>query len=154
VQGSAWFLGGVAVAIWARRVAKNAVLRGAHNLSVGRATIGWFLPIGMWWIGFGSVRAAVTQLGGSGKRVGLWQGAFLFANVATILASYRIRSFDLAESPHDVNNTLDRLVLAATISCATLVIAAIFATRAIIDTNRVVCDPPPGYLSQAGRPAS
>ena len=153
-RASAWVLGGIVVAMWARRVAKNSIARGARNVSVGRATIGWFIPIGWWWIGFSSVRASVTQLGASGRRVGLWQGAFLFANVAAALASYRTRSFDVAESVDDVNNTLNRLLLTGVVSFATLVLAAIFATRAIIDTNRVVCDPPPGYLSQEGRPAS
>jgi len=154
VQIALWVLGGITVAIWARRVAKNAVARGAHNVSVGRATIGWFIPVGFLWIGFSSVRAADTQLGGRGKSVGLWQGAFLFANVAGYLASYRSRSLDVAESAADITNTLNRLLISSAVSFVTLALAAFFGMRAIRDVNHVVCDPPPGYLSQAGRPAS
>ena len=149
-----WVLGGIAVAMWARRVAKNALARGAHNVSIGRATIGWFIPIGFLWMGFSSVRAAVTQLGGSGKRIGLWQGAFLFSNVATGLASYRHPSFDDALSTADITSRLNQLTIASAVSFATLVLAAYFATRAIPDADRVAFDPPPGYLSQDGRPAS
>lgn len=154
VRMAPWVLGGIAIALWARRVAKNAVLRGARNVSVGRATIGWFIPLGFLWIGFSSVRAAVTQLGGNGKRVGLWQGAFLFSNVATVLASFRTPSFDDALSTDDITSALNRLLIASVVSFVTLLLSAVLATRAIVDTNRVVCDPPPGYLSQEGRPAS
>ena len=147
-------LAAIAVAAWARRVAKNAIARGARNVSVGRATIGWFIPIGLWWIGFSSVRASVTQLGGSRGRVGLWQGTFFFAFVASSLSSSRLGRLSLAESEGEVTNTLNRILIAQAVSAATFLVAAIFATRAIVDTNRVVSDPPPGYASQAGRVAS
>lgn len=153
-QGITLVLGGVAVAIWARRVAKNAVARRAFNVSVGRATFGWFVPVGNWWMGFSSVRAAVTQLGGSGQSVGAWQGAFLFANLATWLASLGTRSLDVAQSTSDINNTLNRLLVTSLIAFVLLFLTALLAMRAMRDVNRVVCDPPPGYDSQAGRVAS
>jgi Domain of unknown function (DUF4328) len=142
VQIAAFALGGFAVAMWSRRVAKNAVARGAYNVSVARATIGWLIPIGHLWIGFSSVRAAVTQLGERAKKLGLWQGAFLFSTLATTLAGLGTRSLDVAQSPADVTNTLNRQLVISAVSFATLALAAVFGTMAIKEVNHVASDRP------------
>jgi len=70
------------------------------------------------------------------------------------LASLGTRSLDVAQSTSDINNTLNRLLVTSLIAFVLLFLTALLAMRAMRDVNRVVCDPPPGYDSQAGRVAS
>jgi len=72
---------GIVTAVWASRVAKNAVARGAIGVNVGMAKAGWFIPFGSWFLGFRELRRSVEGVGGGAPSIQRWQISFIVVSV-------------------------------------------------------------------------
>lgn len=121
---------GVITAVWAHRIAKNAVARGAYDVSPGMAAGGWFIPFGMWWLPFREVRKSVETTGRSGDSVRHWQVAWLVTSLLGYFMRRNINEFDTSGADAFVSSLQRQWVLGGA-SAALYAISLWFAWRAV-----------------------
>lgn len=128
----------IATAIWTLRLVSSAQARNVSGLSPGWAVGGWFVPVGLLFIGFRQIRRSVAGVGARTGRVLAWQIGFV--GLAISLAGAQVTSTNLGtvgsfDSAYS-DATLE-LVLSLTSSVLFLVTAAL-ATWAITHADRAV----------------
>jgi hypothetical protein len=127
--------GGIITAIWANRVAKNAVARGALGVNPGMAAGGWFIPIGSWFLGFRELTRSVEGLGRHTTSIRNWQIAF----VVTTLFGWLTRN--LGGDPGSLSelaNTLNSQFFLSLLAFVLYLVSAILGAKAIREIDDVV----------------
>lgn len=120
----------VVTAVWAHRIAKNAIARGAYDVSPGMAAAGWFIPFGMWWLPFREVRKAVETTGRSGDTVRHWQVVWLITSVIGYFVRRNLNQFDTS-GPDALVSSLQRQWVLGAVSTGLYAVTLWFAWRAV-----------------------
>ncbi|MCW2526072.1 MAG: hypothetical protein JWM76_932 [Pseudonocardiales bacterium] len=114
VSGAAGFQGLLTIAavivlcLWSKRIADNAVSRGARNVSPGLACGGWFIPIGWFFVPFDQLRKSVAAMHRSPALI-YWQIAFAGSAIFGSVQSFVVGDLDAGTT--DTNDVSGRLTL-------------------------------------------
>lgn len=127
----------IVTCLWARRIAKNAISRGAMNVSPGLAAGGWFIPIGWLFVGFSQLRKSVDGVGGRSPSLNLWQGLFIAQSVAGFVIN-RFGGFDSGDNPQEVSDALRNQGIIGLVGGLIYAGATFFAARAAKEINSAV----------------
>jgi hypothetical protein len=143
VSGAAGFQGLLTLAavivlcLWSKRIADNAVARGARNVSPGLACGGWFIPIGWFFVPFDQLRKSLAAMHRSSPSLMYWQIAFGASAVFGVVQRFVVGDLDAGTT--DTDDVSGRLTLQgvfcliATICFVGATIAAMRATKQIED---------------------
>jgi hypothetical protein len=126
---------GIVTAIWANRVAKNAVARGALSVSPGMAAGGWFIPIGSWFLGFRELTRSVEGLGRHTSSIRNWQFAFIITTVFGWLTR------NIGGDPgslRELADTLSSQFFLSLVAFVLYLVSAILGAKAIREIDDVV----------------
>jgi hypothetical protein len=140
VQALLLIAAAIVLCIWSKRVAANAVAKGAAGVRPGLAAGGWFIPIGWYWVGFGQLRKSVKGVNKVAPSLLAWQVLFLIQSIVSFFARAggRVGSKNRGNIVVDVPSTssLKTSAVVAALSFVLLLAASFFAMRAIgeIDT--------------------
>jgi hypothetical protein len=127
---------GIVTAVWAGRVAKNAVARGALGVNVGMAKAGWFIPIGSWFLGFRELRRSVEGVGGGGgASIQRWQISFI---VVSAFGWFSRSAGDDLGSLAELRDYLSTQFGLALLTFVLYLVAMYMATKAIHEVDTAV----------------
>ena len=126
---------GIVTAVWSHRVATNAVARGARDVKPGMAAGGWFIPFGMWFLGWRELQRSVEGVGSDASPIKRWQMAFIGASV---FSWFTRNAGGNPNSLSDLGSTLSTQFILFLLGFALYVLAMVFATKAIRHINEAV----------------
>ena len=128
----------IGVVLWTKRVADNAVRRGASNVRPKLAAAGWVIPFASIWVPWVQLRRSLTATGGSTKVVSRWQAVTIATGVLSQLVLRAGTDIDNATTLSELSDAAGRQQVFAVVMAIAGVLSVVVATRAIREVNRVV----------------
>ncbi len=126
----------ILTAVWSRRIARNAKARGNFHTNVRRATLGWFIPFGWFWVGFSELKQAARGTSTPETNVQRWQMLFLSQSVLGVVTR-NVGKID-GSSVATITSSLRNQWLLGLVGAVLYAACTVAARKAIIELNQRV----------------